>query len=48
MLAKQGHPAPSRRRGTVVVAAAVMMVTMLGLAALAIDVGNLYAAKGQL
>ncbi len=48
MQGKQRQDASHRRRGTVVVAAAIMMVALLGFAALAVDVGNLYAAKGQL
>ena len=48
MQGKQRPGASHQRRGTVVVAAAIMMVALLGFAALAVDVGNLYAAKGQL
>ena len=48
MQGKQRHGRSHRRRGTVVVATAIMMVALLGFAALAVDVGNLYAAKGQL
>ncbi|GAG04726.1 unnamed protein product, partial [marine sediment metagenome] len=45
---RQGLLASPRRRGATIVAAAVAMVVVIGFAALAVDVGNLYAAKGEL